>query len=281
MKILLTGADSFTGVHFIKKCKDLHIDIIPLKSDLLNLNDLHDEIKNLYVDYVVHLAGISFVNHDNQDIFDSVNVFGTRNLLSALKDMKKRPSKILLASSANIYKSIQSGLITESSEIEPINPYAKSKFEMEKMAIELYGNVFKFIIVRPFNYTGKSQNNLFLVPKIVDHFKRKFHSIELGALDVKREFNDVRFVVDCYISLLKNLDDNEIINICTGNSFSINDVLNKMKCITDHHPEIKVNQDFIRKNEVKNLAGSPNKLLKFSMIKNNYNLDQTLMWMYK
>ena len=54
-----------------------------------------------------------------------------------------------------------------------------------------------------------------------------------------------------------------------------------MKCITDHHPEIKVNQDFIRKNEVKNLAGSPNKLLKFSMIKNNYNLDQTLMWMYK
>jgi GDP-6-deoxy-D-talose 4-dehydrogenase len=281
MKILLTGSDGFTGLHFIKKCNDLDIDIIPLKSDLLNLNDLLEETKYLDIDYVVHLAGISYVAHNNENIFNSVNVIGTKNLLMALKDMKKRPLKILLASSANIYRSIKSNLITESSPLEPINPYAKSKLEMEKMAIESYENIFKFIIVRPFNYTGRGQNDQFLIPKIISHFKRKLNSIELGALDVKREFNDVRYVVDCYISLLKNLDHNEIINICTGNSFSVNDVLNKIQRIANHYPEIKINQDFIRKNEVQNLAGSPKRLVKASMIKNNYSLDQTLMWMYE
>tara|TARA_Y100000389_G_C17333878_1_gene449573 strand:- start:150 stop:995 length:846 start_codon:yes stop_codon:yes gene_type:complete len=281
MKILLTGSDGFTGLHFIKKCNDLDIDIIPLKSDLLNLNNLLEETKYLDIDYVVHLAGISYVAHNNENIFNSVNVIGTKNLLMALKDMKKRPIKILLASSANIYRSIKSNLITESSPLEPINPYAKSKLEMEKMAIESYENIFKFIIVRPFNYTGRGQNDQFLIPKIISHFKRKLNSIELGALDVKREFNDVRYVVDCYISLLKNLDHNEIINICTGNSFSVNDVLNKIQRIANHYPEIKINQDFIRKNEVQNLSGSPKRLVKASMIKNNYSLDQTLMWMYE
>ena len=281
MKILLTGADGFTGIHFIKKCKDLNINVIPLKSDLLNLSNLQTETKHLDIDYVVHLAGISFVANKDKDIFNSVNVQGTKNLLTALKNMNKRPLKILLASTANIYKSIESDLITESSTIDPINHYAKSKFEMEQMAISLYGNLFKFIIVRPFNYTGRNQNELFLVPKIISHFKSKSKSIELGALDVKREFNDVRYVVDCYISLLKNLEKNEILNICTSKSYSVREVLNKMKKITKHSLQIKINQDFIRKNEVQNLAGSPNKLLKASLIRNNYSFDETLIWMYK
>lgn len=281
MKILLTGADGFTGFHFIKKCQDLNINVISLKSDLLNLNDLETEIKHLNIDYVVHLAGISFVANKDVDIFNSVNVLGTRNLLSALKNMNKRPSKILLASTANIYKSIQSGLIKESDVIDPINPYAKSKLKMEQMAIELFGKFFTFIIVRPFNYTGKNQNVKFLIPKIINHFKKKSNSIELGALDVKREFNDVRYVVDCYISLLKNLEKNEIINICTGNSYNVKEVLNKMESISKHSLQININPDFIRKNEIQNLAGSPEKLLNTSLIKNNYSLDNTLMWMYK
>lgn len=281
MKILLTGADGFTGFHFIKKCQDLNINVISLKSNLLNLSDLKNETKYLNIDCVVHLAGISFVAHKDEGIFNSVNVLGTKNLLSALKNMNKRPSKILLASTANIYKSAKSGLINESNIIEPQNPYAQSKLQMEQMAIELFGNFFKFLIVRPFNYTGKKQDEKFLIPKIISHYKKKSNSIELGALDVKREFNDVRYVVDCYISLLKNLEKNEIINICTGNSYSVKEVLNKMENISKHSLQININPDFIRNNEVQNLTGSPEKLLNTSLIKNNYSLEQTLTWMYK
>ena len=70
-------------------------------------------------------------------------------------------------------------------------------------------------IVRPFNYTGRGQDKKFVVPKIIDHFREKKTFIELGNIDVLREFNDIRFVSDIYTKLLVTPPIGKIINICT------------------------------------------------------------------
>ncbi|MDC0876722.1 GDP-mannose 4,6-dehydratase [Methylophilaceae bacterium] len=281
MKILVTGSEGFTGIHFMLRCKDLDIEVVELKSNLLDVDGLKSELKNLKIDYVVHLAGISFIAHDDQNIFKKVNVDGTENLLAAIKLMKVRPNKILLASTANLYGLVESGEINEQILPSPQNSYGHSKLMMENIALDKYGDSFDFIIARPFNYTGKSQNLVFVVPKIVDHFKKKSSSIELGSLDVRREFNDVRFVVDCYIDLLMNVKKTEIINICSGITYSINDIINEMKVISNHQIKVNVNPEFLRENEIKSLKGNPEKLYNLSSVKNSYNLNDTLLWMYK
>ena len=281
MKILVTGSEGFTGIHFMLRCKELDIEVVELKSNLLDVDGLKSELKNLKIDYVVHLAGISFIAHDDQNIFKKVNVDGTENLLAAIKLMKVRPNKILLASTANLYGLVESGEINEEILPSPQNSYGHSKLMMENIALDKYGDSFDFIIARPFNYTGKSQNLVFVVPKIVDHFKKKSSSIELGSLDVRREFNDVRFVVDCYIDLLINVKKTEIINICSGITYSINDIINEMKVISNHQIKVNVNPEFLRENEIKSLKGNPEKLYNLSSVKNSYNLNDTLLWMYK
>ena len=83
----------------------------------------------------------------------------------------------------------------------PVNHYANSKLAMEHTA-RTYGERLPLLITRPFNYTGPGQATHFLVPKIVEHIKRRETVIELGNTHVSRDFSDVRDIVAVYAHLL-------------------------------------------------------------------------------
>jgi nucleoside-diphosphate-sugar epimerase len=278
MKILLTGSAGFTGHHFAVSAQAAGHAVLPLQADLTDKAAVAAEVHQAAPDAVVHLAAISFVGHADDSDFYRVNVIGTMNLLAALAALPKPPAKVLLASSANIYGNCDASPITEDQPPAPVNHYAASKLAMEHMA-RTWSERLPIVITRPFNYTGTGQGGQFLIPKLVDHFARKAPRIELGNLNVEREFNDVRMVCNAYMALLNHGQAGQAYNVCTGQTYTLQNVLDRLTSITGHTLDVQVNPAFVRANEVHRLCGNPAKLQACVGHLPGYALGETLQWM--
>jgi nucleoside-diphosphate-sugar epimerase len=185
---------------------------------------------------------------------------------------------VLLASSANVYGNLQGGLLSENNPVNPANDYAVSKLAMEYMA-KLWLPKIPVVIARPFNYTGVGQSDSFLIPKIVSHFVRKQSTIELGNMDVWREFNDVRDVVHAYRKLIEAAPVGQTVNVCSSNLVSLRDALALATELTGVSIEARVNSVFVRANEVLKLGGDTTQLKKFVPDWQPRPLRETLAWM--
>ena len=254
------------GVHALHAC------------ELLDPQGLIRVAAQVRPDKVAHLAGIAFVGHGDVGGIYATNLVGTRHLLAALAAGDAPPSAILLASSANVYGNATEGVIDESVAPAPANDYAVSKLAMEYMAAT-WRDKLPITIVRPFNYTGIGQSPDFLLPKIVAHFRRKAKLLELGNLDVERDFSDVRTVSDCYRRLLNAATAGQVFNICSGTGHALRSVLQMAVEISGHNPEILINPAFVRANEVKKLVGSRAALESAIGPVAGPSLRETLQWM--
>ncbi|MEZ5503747.1 MAG: GDP-mannose 4,6-dehydratase [Halioglobus sp.] len=257
--LLLTGADGFTGQHFARAASRRGYSVTPLESDLTDAQSVMRELSGEAFTYVVHLAAISAVTHADELALYRVNLLGTRNLLQAVAAQHRAPLKIIVASSANIYGNAAVSPIDEQAEPAPVNHYAMSKLAMEYM-LERYQPSLPLVIARPFNYTGVGHDDRFVIPKLVDHFRRRKAWVELGNTSVEREFNDVRTVCEAYLELLAHGVSREVYNICSGITHSLSDVVTTLSDLTGHRLEVRVNPAYVRENDVQRLCGDPRKL---------------------
>jgi nucleoside-diphosphate-sugar epimerase len=261
LRILLTGAEGFTGRPFAQQARAAGHEVIALSADLVDRDKLQREVLDAQPDAVVHLAAISFVGHAAEQAFYSVNVIGTTNLLDALVQLAVRPRRVLLASSANIYGNSEQSPLAETQPPAPVNHYAMSKLAMEYMA-RTYADRLDLVITRPFNYTGPGQDSNFLIPKLAEHFAARAPSVSLGNLLVQREFNDIRMVCEAYLLLLSHGEPGETYNVCSGRPYTLQHVIDTFEQITKHSMKVEVDQRFVRPNEVHRLCGAPDKLNK-------------------
>ncbi|HIH0800584.1 TPA: GDP-mannose 4,6-dehydratase [Vibrio cholerae] len=289
-KVLLTGVDGFTGKYVAKELTEKGYQVIGLvykhagegqvACDLTDKQAVKNCLVEVKPDYVIHLAALSFVGYADQRAFYDVNVFGALNILEMAKEIGISFKKVIFASSANIYGNpIAIEKIDESVAPAPVNHYAMSKLAMEHMA-KLWFDDFPLLITRPFNYTGPGQAEQFLIPKIVSHFKKKAAEIELGNIDVYRDFSDVRDIAKAYVRLLESSARSEIVNLCSGNVSSLSSIISKMEDIAGYKITVKVNPAFVRDNEIKVLGGDNSKLVFLTGFKPTITIDQTLLDMY-
>ena len=289
-RALITGLGGFTGFYLAAELEQAGFsvfgaDVEPNDSpnnfqvDLLDKGALARVIRELRPTVVVHLAAIAFVGHGNADAFYQINVVGTRNLLEALAAEAPGLECVLLPSSANIYGNSVEGMLDESTPPNPANDYAVSKLAMEYMA-RLWMDRLPIVITRPFNYTGIGQSPQFLLPKIVGHFQRGEKVIELGNIDVERDFSDVRVLAQAYRRLLHKAPAGEVFNVCSGTAWALKDILAMMAQIAGYDIVVQINPAFVRANEVKRLQGDVRKLERCVGKLDTIPLMETLRWMY-
>ncbi len=291
-RVLITGVDGFTGQHLSRELIERGYRVFgtthaPVGEgregvytvDICDRAELARIIRDVRPDFVAHLAAISFVAHGDADAIYRVNIVGTRNLLEGVSTSGYEPTSVLLASSANVYGNSSFEVIEETVPLSPVNDYAVSKLAMEHMA-SLWADRLPIIVARPFNYTGFGQNEKFLIPKIVSHFRRREAVIELGNIDVERDFSDVRRLTDTYAKLLSSGLKRGTFNVCSGKAHSLKDIILLMENIAGYQIEVRTNPAFVRANEVKRLLGSCEKLISVVGPLMEIPLRETLEWMY-
>lgn len=288
-KVLITGIDSFTGIHLSCHLKNNGYDVYGTslftedikiyKCDITAKKDIQKVFNEIKPDYLIHLSGISYAAYENNEDFYKVNTIGVTNILDVLLELNLSPKKIILASSATVYGNQGLEVLDESLCPMPANHYGASKYAMECLA-KAYFDKLPIIITRPFNYTGIGQSEHFLIPKIVKYFREKKQTIELGNIDVSREFNDVEYVCEVYKRLIESEAKSEVVNICSGSGIKLLDVVEIMDEIAGYKISIEINQAFVRKNEIKSLTGSTKKLFSMVGVVEPKDFKETLAEMY-
>lgn len=291
-RALITGLTGFTGRYLAEDLRSNGYQVFGTTHNTFNLTQglypvdlcnnlaLANFVSEVKPDVVAHLAAISFVAHGDIEEIYRVNMLGTRNLLKALSLSGHIPEIVLIASSANVYGNALVEPITEEVRLDPANDYAVSKVAMEYM-VRLWTNQLPIVVARPFNYTGIGQSLSFLLPKIVEHFRNRAPHIELGNLDVWRDFSDVRDVAHCYARLIEQRAVGDVFNVCSGVGTSLREVLSMMATIAGYEIEVAVNPAFVRANEIKRLVGSDAKLRSVIGTFTKIPLAETLRWMYE
>lgn len=289
-KVLVTGLEGFTGVYLENTLREKGYEVYGTsltdspKPHIFTCNitkriEIKTIVQDICPDFVIHLAAVSFVGESNASLIYDVNVIGTENLLEALLHLEKKPKKVILVSSATVYGNQDIEILEETMCPKPISHYGFSKLAMEHLACTYFDKL-PIIITRPFNYVGIGQGEHFLIPKIVSHYQKNYTTIELGNLNVAREFNDVRDIVLWYSDLLQSQAQGEIVNLCSGNAVSLMDIISSMNLLAGYNIDVKVNPKFVRNNEIKTLFGSTVKLSRFTPNRTLKSIQDTLTWMY-
>jgi UDP-glucose 4-epimerase len=152
MRIGLTGASGFIGGHLLRALQARPgLSVFPLRPKRKNSPATLRELKSFVAnkDVIYHLAG---VNRGSDEEILKGNILGTLHLLLAVKTYGSPKTRIIFASSSQVYRpGNDKGLIKESSATEPESLYGVSKKTAEDL-IRLSG--LDHIILRLSNVYG-------------------------------------------------------------------------------------------------------------------------------
>ena len=270
VKILLTGANGFVGKHaraLIPGCYALNEDHKSV--DLRDARQVEESVCSSNPEAVIHLAAQSSVQdsfRDPRGTFE-INFLGTLNLLEALR-RNKFEGKFLFVGSGDVYGLVPDKdlPVIEDYPLRPRNPYAVSKVAAEALCFQ-WSQTEKFDIVmaRPFNHCGPGQSDRFVIgnlSKQVRNIKRglKPAVVQIGDVDISRDFTDVRDVVRAYHTLLLRGRNGEIYNVCSGKQYCIRELLVLMMKIVRIEAQLEDDRERFRRAEQRNMCGSFAKL---------------------
>jgi GDP-4-dehydro-6-deoxy-D-mannose reductase len=230
--------------------------------DIRDQNGIHRVIKEVKPDLLFHLAALSNVglSWKNQKMTYEVNFIGSSNILEAIHSYCPR-SRVLLISSAELYRKGQAERIDEKTDVSIKNPYALSKYAMEMLG-DLYSQSMKLDVVkiRSFNFTGPGQSKNFvcsdLAHQIVLIEKKKMKpEIRVGNLAAVRDFSDVRDIARYLIILGEKGQTGCMYNICSGQGYAIEDILNQLISLSQKEIKVKIDQSKFRPTDTPYLVG--------------------------
>jgi NAD dependent epimerase/dehydratase len=270
-KVLVTGATGFIGSHLVERLVELGADVRAfahynsrsdygllevvdpqvLKSVEIVPGDLKDgdgvrrAAKGCEI--IFHLGALIAIPYSYRNPFDFVqaNVIGTANVLNAA--LEYGVERLVHTSTSETYGTAQSQPIDEAHPLVGQSPYSASKIGADKLA-ESYYLSFDLPVstIRPFNTYGPRQSARAVIPTIISQ-ALEGGVLKLGSTTPKRDFNYVGDTVSGFLAVASSPRAiGEVINIGSGRTVSIADVIDEVSAIVGRPLEVQTDEARIR-----------------------------------
>jgi GDP-4-dehydro-6-deoxy-D-mannose reductase len=285
MRVLIVGIAGFAGRYLARELEGLGHEVwgtvrsAPLgaarfdrwptvRCDITDAATIGEALERVEPDGIVLLAGLSFAPEANRDPAAAyrVHALGTAHLLGEVSRCNAKV-RVVVVTSGQIYGAAAESRmpLTEESPLHPTSAYATSKAAADAIAAAWsadYGG--DIVRVRPFNHTGPGQRPEFVCPDFALQVARVARGlrepvIEVGNIDVVRDFSDIRDIVRGYAAALLRGKSGEAYNLCSGTGTTVRDVLTALCELAQIQPEIRVTVDRQRRAETQVFLGSPRK----------------------
>jgi len=212
----------------------------------------------------------------------SLNLGGSLNLLEAVKTSGQKP-RVILVSSGVCYGDPPPEFIPvrEDCPLRPNNPYAVSKAAVDLLGIQHYlAHGTDVVIVRPFNHAGPRQSPRYVLAalalQVAEVELNQRDCLEVGNLDVVRDFTDVRDVVSAYRLLARDGKPGEIYNLGSGRGTKIADALEHLRSQAKTPVPVRVDVARMRPVDQPLLVADASKLRAAVGWEPRYTIEQTL-----
>jgi GDP-4-dehydro-6-deoxy-D-mannose reductase len=210
------------------------------------------------------------------------NLLGSLNLFAAL--VAAGDCRVLWVGSSDAYGQVEADElpVTERNPFRPLSPYAVSKAAADLAAYQWSrARRLDVVRVRPFNHTGPGQASDFVCADFAFQLAavkrhRRPARVEVGNLDVVRDFSDVRDVVGAYVAAFERGESGEAYNVCSGRGRTPRQILERMIQLSGTQVEVVIEPARQRPVDVPVLIGSAAKLRQATGWAPVIDWDQTL-----
>ncbi|HHV63434.1 MAG TPA: GDP-mannose 4,6-dehydratase [Firmicutes bacterium] len=235
-----------------------------VECDLCDASAVYRAISEIRPDVIFHLAAQSFVPTSWIAPYDTLmnNILGELNLFEAVRRAGIDPT-IQIACSSEEYGLVfeDEVPIKETNPLRPQSPYAVSKIAQDFLGYQYYRSYgLRIIRTRAFNHTGPRRGEVF----VTSNFAKQVAEIELGLrepilwvgnLEAKRDFTDVRDVVEAYSLAVEHGEPGEVYNIASGKAYTIRDVVDILLGMAGVEIEVCQAPERLRPSDVPVLIG--------------------------
>ncbi len=261
----MTGAGGFVGRHLVARLARDGVATEASSADIRDEDALRAELERAAPDAVVHLAAASSVGQAWGAPSDawSVNASGTLALVRAMQ--RAAPgARLLVPSTGEVYGNVPEAEqpIAEDRPVAPLSPYAQTKAAAE---LAVLGSGLDAVVARSFNHIGPGQDERFAVASFAAQIARVEGGqsepvLRVGNLAARRDFTDVRDVVEAYLRLLAVPEARGVVNVASGRAVSLEEILDRLLELASQPIEVVVDPERLRPSDVPLLCGDAGRL---------------------
>lgn len=240
-----------------------------VECDLRDRTSVDEALAAVRPDRVFHLAAQSFVPSSwnaPQETFVT-NVIGQINLLEAVRTLVPG-ARVLVAGSSEEYGLVHSHEvpIAEDQPLRPLSPYGVSKVAQDLLGFQ-YARSYGLHVVRTraFNHTGPRRGHVFVTSNLARQVAEmeaglRAPVLEVGNLEARRDFTDVRDVVRAYALVLERGAPGEVYNVASGRSWSVAEVVELLRGLGRVPFAVRQDPARLRPSDVPLLVGDARRL---------------------